>query len=90
VRRYSSDLSPYYHFGHISPVQAAIAVMQAKQGGKTGKEGFVEESVVRRELSLNFCHFTADYDKFDCLPSWAKKTLKEHMKDKKEYQFNPR
>merc|ERR1712008_347904 len=22
VRRYSSDLSPYYHFGHISPVQA--------------------------------------------------------------------
>jgi len=88
VRRYSSDLSPYYHFGHISPVQAAVAVMQAKQGTKTGKEGFVEESVVRRELSLNFCYFTADYDKFGCLPAWAKKTLKEHMKDKKEHQYS--
>jgi len=85
-KRYSSDLSPYYHFGHISPVQAAMAVMTSK-GPKTGKEGFVEESIVRRELSLNFCHFEDKYDDFSCLPPWAKKTLKEHQKDKKERQY---
>nr|QDO16348.1 CPD photolyase [Lingulodinium polyedra] len=83
---YSSDLSPYYHYGHVSPVQAAVAVMESA-GPKTGKEGFVEESIVRRELSLNFCHFEEKYDDFSCLPSWAQKTLKDHMKDKREHQY---
>lgn len=85
-KKYSSDLSPYYHFGHISPIHAAIAVMASK-GPKTGKEGFVEESIVRRELSLNFTHFESKYDDFSCLPPWAKKTLKEHQKDKREKQY---
>jgi len=86
-KRYSSDLSPYYHFGHISPLQAAVAVMESS-GPKTGKEGFIEESIVRRELSLNFCHFEERYDEFSCLPSWSQKTLKEHMKDKREHQYS--
>jgi len=86
VEKYSSDLSPWYHFGHISPVHAAVAVMQSK-GPKTGKEGFVEESVVRRELSLNFCHFEEKYDEFSCLPPWAKQTLQKHSKDKQEHKY---
>ena len=33
---------------------------------------------MRRELSMNFCHYTPDYDSYSCLPEWAKKTLEEH------------
>ena len=36
---------------------------------------------MRRELSINFCHYTPDYDEFSSLPGWAKETLKEHEKD---------
>jgi len=85
-KKYTSDLSPWYHFGHISPVQAAVAVMESK-APKTGKEGFVEESVVRRELSFNFCHFDDNYDNFSCLPDWAQKTLSNHAKDKREHEY---
>jgi len=87
VKKYCSDLSPWYHFGHLSPVHAAVAVMQSK-APKTGKEGFVEESVVRRELSLNLCHFEPKYDDFSCLPPWAKQTLQKHAKDKREHTYS--
>src|SRR5215218_6647781 len=37
--------------------------------------------------SMNFCHYTPDYDKFSNLPDWAQETLKEHEKDKREYLY---
>ncbi|MDD1715728.1 MAG: deoxyribodipyrimidine photo-lyase, partial [Methanolinea sp.] len=44
-----SDLSPYLHFGNISPVEIARRVIES---GKTGTEEFLEELIVRRELSM--------------------------------------
>ena len=41
-------------------------------------DSYLEEVIVRRELSMNFCHYTPDYDSYSCLPEWAKKTLEEH------------
>ena len=34
--------------------------------------------------SVNFCHYTPDYDRFSCLPDWAKQTLKEHTREQFE------
>eukprot|EP00405_Crypthecodinium_cohnii_P008924 CAMPEP_0206444366 /NCGR_PEP_ID=MMETSP0324_2-20121206/14872_1 /ASSEMBLY_ACC=CAM_ASM_000836 /TAXON_ID=2866 /ORGANISM="Crypthecodinium cohnii, Strain Seligo" /LENGTH=536 /DNA_ID=CAMNT_0053912381 /DNA_START=118 /DNA_END=1728 /DNA_ORIENTATION=- len=87
TKKFCSDLSPYYHFGQLSPLDAAVAVMESR-GPKTGKEGFVEESVVRRELSLNFTHFEPKYDQFSALPPWAKKTLSQHAKDKHTHKYS--
>jgi deoxyribodipyrimidine photo-lyase len=79
-----SNLSPYLHFGQISPLYIAL---QVKQHGGPGVEEYLEELIVRRELSMNFVNFNNDYDSFNGLPTWAKRTLDEHKKDKREYSY---
>jgi deoxyribodipyrimidine photo-lyase len=48
---------------------------------------FLEELVVRRELSDNFCYYNSNYDTFDGFPDWAKETLRKHEKDRREYLY---
>ena len=43
--------------------------------------------IVRRELSMNFCEFVDDYDRYACLPNWAQKTLAEHRDDARQYAY---
>ncbi len=80
-----SGLSPYLHFGQISPVQIALKV---KSSGSPGSEDFLEELVVRRELSMNFVNYNENYDSLECLPGWAYDTLKEHEDDHREYEYS--
>jgi deoxyribodipyrimidine photo-lyase len=47
-----SNLSPYLHFGHIAPQRVALEV-QASYAPKKDKDAFLEELIVRRELSDN-------------------------------------
>jgi deoxyribodipyrimidine photo-lyase len=75
-----SRLSPYLHFGQISPLRIAMAVREA-HAPDAAREAFLEELVVRRELACNFVRFTADYDRYTCIPGWAQKTLAEHTRD---------
>ena len=49
-----SGLSPYLHFGQIGAQRCAIAV-KCSGGSSEGVASFLEESIVRRELSDNFC-----------------------------------
>ena len=56
--------------------------------GQDNVEPYLEELVVRRELSMNFCHFTPNYDSFSSLPGWANKTLNEHVGDERELLYN--
>ncbi|TVM17610.1 deoxyribodipyrimidine photolyase [Oceanidesulfovibrio indonesiensis] len=85
----TSQLSPYLHFGMLSPLRAALAVSNARSGSHEGRESFLEELVVRRELSDNFCLHTPDYDSADCFPDWAEKTLAKHEGDVREYVYDP-
>ncbi|MDX1514133.1 MAG: deoxyribodipyrimidine photo-lyase [Gammaproteobacteria bacterium] len=48
-----SMLSPYLHFGQISPVEIARKVLAAKAPSKADKEAFLEQLIVRRELAVN-------------------------------------
>lgn len=41
-------------------------------------QSFIEESVVRRELSDNFCFYQPHYDTLDGAAGWAKETLQVH------------
>ena len=79
----ASRLSPYLHFGQISPVEIALKVGRAESGSADDKEAFLEELIVRRELAMNFVYYCDDYDSYRCLPDWALKTLKEHRDDRR-------
>jgi len=81
-----SQLSPYLHFGHLSAQKVALAVQASPLPGPV-KESFLEELIIRRELSDNFCLYTARYDRFEAFPQWAQKTLNEHRKDKRSYLY---
>jgi deoxyribodipyrimidine photo-lyase len=47
-------------------------------------EGFLDELITWRELGYNMCWQRDDYDEYDSLPAWAKKTLAKHAKDKRD------
>ena len=81
-----SHMSKYLHFGHISPIWLALEARKSK-AGKDNIESFVEELVVRRELSMNFVFYNNDYDSYSNLPGWAKETLREHKEDEREYVY---
>jgi deoxyribodipyrimidine photo-lyase len=82
-----SHLSPYLHFGQISAQRVALEVRRSSAGG-AAKDAFLEELIVRRELSDNYCHYTPNYDSFDAFPEWAKKTLDDHRRDKRTYLYS--
>ncbi len=82
-----SHMSPYLHFGQISTLEIALAVQQ-QQGADSSRAAYLEEMIVRRELSMNFAHFQPDYDKFACLPTWAKSTLHAHGHDRREHEYD--
>jgi len=89
-----SGLSPWLHFGQISAQRCALRIRQvgeaktASTGEKKGCESFIEESIVRRELSDNFCFYNANYDKLEGAAGWAQQTLKDHEKDKREHLYS--
>jgi deoxyribodipyrimidine photo-lyase len=81
-----SHMSKYLHFGHVSPIWLALEARKAATK-KGNVESFVEELVVRRELSMNFVFYNKDYDSYANLPGWAKETLEEHKNDEREYVY---
>ncbi len=76
-----SHLSPYLHFGNISPIRIALAV-RGTDAEPHETDAFLEELIVRRELAMNFCFYNPDYDTYDgALPNWARQSLAEHQRD---------
>ena len=82
-----SNLSPYLHFGQISAQRVALTIQHLRPGYDSS-ELFLEELIVRRELSDNFCYFNPNYNSFDGFHNWAKKTLNDHRKDQREYIYS--
>ncbi|NCS81208.1 MAG: deoxyribodipyrimidine photolyase [Ignavibacteria bacterium CG_4_8_14_3_um_filter_37_9] len=82
-----SNLSPYLHFGQLSAQRIALHVKKYFPHNEHS-EAFLEELIVRRELSDNFCYFNASYDSFEGFPQWAKVTLSEHKKDTREFVYS--
>lgn len=81
---YVSHLSPYLHFGQISPLQVALEVQSAGRGA----DAFLEELIVRRELSMNMCRYNPSYDQYErVVPAWARKTLDAHRGDRRAYLY---
>lgn len=81
-----SQLSPYLHFGHLSAQRLALEV-ENSLAPKVDREAFLEELIIRRELADNFCLFNSNYDNPQGFPDWAKKTIKKHAVDRREYLY---
>jgi len=84
----SSRLSAYLHFGFISIQEIAEAVQQAK-APQAAKESFLEEAIVRRELSFNFTRFNPNYNSLASLPPWVQQTMREHVDDPRPDLLEP-
>lgn len=81
-----SHMSKYLHYGHVSPVYLALRAREAS-APQENIDTYLEELIVRRELTINFCFYTPDYDSYSCIPEWAKRTLKEHAEDEREHVY---
>jgi deoxyribodipyrimidine photo-lyase len=79
----TSRLSAFLHFGQLSAQRIALAAKQTK----LASESFLEELIVRKELADNYVLYNPNYDNFEGLPDWAKKTLNKHLDDPREYVY---
>ncbi|MDB4433417.1 deoxyribodipyrimidine photo-lyase [bacterium] len=82
-----SHMSPYLHFGQISPLYIALEVEKAAVKNRASRSAYLEELIVRRELSMNYLFYNPRYDEFEALPAWAKKTLNQHSRDPRDYLY---
>jgi deoxyribodipyrimidine photo-lyase len=81
-----SGLSPWLHFGQLSPQRVALSI--ARSGDTDDVEAVLEELIVRRELSDNFCFYCPVYDTIDAAPDWACRTLEKHRHDTRAYCYS--
>jgi deoxyribodipyrimidine photo-lyase len=90
----SSRLSQWLHFGQLAPQRVALDVSRLHQEelddagiSQEQRDDFLEELIVRRELSDNYCFYNADYDQVRAFPEWARKTLSAHQADPRPYHY---
>ncbi len=54
-------------------------------GASPQVESFLDELITWREVGYNLCWQCYDYDQYESLPDWARKTLAEHAGDRCAY-----
>jgi deoxyribodipyrimidine photo-lyase len=82
-----SGLSPFLHFGQIAAQRIALEVQQA-DAPSVSKQAFLEELIVRKELSDNYCLHNNHYDTFEGFPKWGQQTLNKHRDDPRPYLYD--
>jgi deoxyribodipyrimidine photo-lyase len=83
-----SGLSPWLNHGHVSFQQLAMEV-KALNKYANGTASYIEEGLVRRELSDNFVYYSPDdYDSLEGAAGWARESLELHASDKREYLYS--
>lgn len=82
-----SNMSPYLMFGQISRQRIALDVLAKHSAGDANVDAFLEELIVRAELSENYCYYNTNYDNFNGLANWAQATLNKARTDKREYIY---
>jgi deoxyribodipyrimidine photo-lyase len=82
-----SNLSPWLNHGHIAFQRCLLAVKKLNKYAN-GTSSFVEEGLIRKELSDNFLYYTPDdYDRLEGAAGWAQESLQVHASDPREYLY---
>jgi deoxyribodipyrimidine photo-lyase len=87
----TSQMSPYLHYGHISPITIALAVRDAEKRGMASKDTcdkYLDELIGWRELAVLFCKYNPNYDNWECAEPWARKTLLAHAGDARPWSYS--
>ena len=74
-----SGLSPYLHFGSISPQEVLLSAREVAPPAQFTR--FQDELLVWRELAHNFCHHDPQHRTFSAAPDWARQELDDHGDD---------
>jgi len=83
-----SNLSPWINAGQVSFQRLALEIRALKKH-PNGTAAYIEEGVVRRELSDNFVYYTPDgYDSLDGAAVWARDSLELHSSDEREHLYD--
>ncbi|MBY0110684.1 deoxyribodipyrimidine photo-lyase [Patescibacteria group bacterium] len=84
----------------VEEVQKPIEMILSKSRNKAKVEegktlalidhagAFLEELIVRRELSDNFCLYNPAYDSYEGFPDWAKRSFNAHRNDERAYTYS--
>jgi hypothetical protein len=81
-----SGISPYLHFGHLGIHEVVDAALDS-DAPEDEIDTFLEQAVIRRELSFNMCFYNPRYDSLEALPEWARKTLDAHRLDRRKPSY---
>jgi deoxyribodipyrimidine photo-lyase len=58
-------------------------------GADANVDAFLDQLVTWREIGFNMCVHAADYDSYESLPEWARKTLALHAGDPRPALYSP-
>jgi deoxyribodipyrimidine photo-lyase len=86
VAKGQSELSPYLHFGQLSAQRVALVIKRA-DAPEQAKEKYLDQLIVKKELSDNFCLRTPEYDTVGAFPEWARRSLNVHRSDRREHVY---
>jgi deoxyribodipyrimidine photo-lyase len=77
----TSGLSPYLHYGNISPHEVVLRVRDAGPAEQVAK--FQDEILTWRELAFNFTHFDRRHRTVEAIPAWARQELARGESDER-------
>lgn len=76
------------------PVDWRIEQVKNRNGSREGffnghpyVDSFLDELITWRETGYHYCHHVKNFDQFESLPEWARKTLEKHVSDTRDPQY---
>ena len=83
----TSGLSPYLHFGNISPREVLAHAREAGAADQFAR--FRDEILTWRELAFNFTHFDPKHRTAEAIPTWARAELARAERDPRPALYSP-
>ena len=77
-------ISPWMHFGVLSPLEVAREALAAEEAGdlhRAARYKLLDETLTWREYYYHRCARDADFTRWAGLPEWARETLDAHADD---------
>lgn len=56
-------------------------------GGHDSIQHFLDEIITWRETGFHFAQYCPEYDRYETLPDWVRKTLEKHSSDPRDYLY---
>lgn len=81
----TSMLSPYLHFGNLSPREVLLAAREAGPAASVAR--FEDELVTWRELAFNFVHWNRRHRTVEAIPPWAREELRRGESDPRPARY---